>query len=338
MRRRSAPWLLVLSVFAWSGCALLPPDPPRDLPPGWQVQRIHTDEIDESSGLVASRTHPGVFWTHNDSGDDPRIFAINGRGDLIVEFPVLGATLEDWEDITIDDAGNLYIGDIGNNKNERDDLRVYRVPEPDPFAGSRTARVDLVLPFRYADQKEFPDSARRNFDAEALFWMEGDLYLLTKHRSDTHTKLYRLLVLDGGLEQALLPIARFDLGGKRRRFFGNATAAALRSDGKLMAVLTYRAIHLFERTPDGDKPFRLLRRIELDERSVGLAESIAWNGDSLIFGNEQGYLYPIPDPLADGLERYPPDLDYESARVNGKSRHRRQTVATGISSQGALAR
>jgi hypothetical protein len=331
--------LLVLSVLAWTGCALLPPNPPRDLPPGWQVQRIHAEEIDEPSGLVASRTHPGVFWTHNDSGDDPRLFAINARGDFIGEFPVEGAEHQDWEDITIDDAGNLYIGDIGNNANERDDLRVYRVPEPDPFAGPGTARVDRVLPYRYADQKEFPDSARRNFDAEALFWMEGDLYILTKHRSDTHTKLYRLRSLDSGQEQVLLPIARFDLGGKKRRFFGNATAAALRSDGQVLAVLSYRAIHLFERTPGGEKPFRLLRRIELDERTVGLAESIAWVGDSLIFGNEQRYLYPIPDPLAAGLDRYPPDpAAYGAARVNGKSRQRRQTVATGISSQGALAR
>ena len=69
------------------------------------------------------------------------VVAINALGRLIAEFPVEGATNEDWEDITIDDAGNLYIGDIGNNKNERDDLRVYRVPEPDPFAGPRTART-----------------------------------------------------------------------------------------------------------------------------------------------------------------------------------------------------
>jgi hypothetical protein len=297
---------LFLTALAAAGCALLPPSPPSDLPPGFRVDRILADEIDEPSGLVASRNHPGVFWTHNDSGDAARIFAINARGRLIASFRVENAVNQDWEDIAIDDSGNLYIGDFGNNQNDRRNLRVYRIREPDPFSGPPTIPIDLEIPFRYADQKDFPDRGRRNFDAEALFWMEGSLYILTKHRSDTHTKLYRLHPEATGRQQVLLPLARFDLGGKPRRFFGNATAAGLRRDDAILAVLSYRAIHLFERTPDGDELFRPLRHIEFEQRRTGMAESIAWDGDELIFGNEQGYLYRIPDPLDPDLLRYPP--------------------------------
>ncbi len=299
---------LALIALALAGCALLPPSPPSDLPPGFRVDRILADEIDEPSGLVASRNHSGVFWTHNDSGDAARIFAINAHGQLIASFRLEGAVNHDWEDIAIDDSGNLYIGDFGNNGNDRRDLRVYRVREPDPFSGPHTIPVELEIPFRYADQEDFPDWGRRNFDAEALFWMQGSLYILTKHRSDTHTKLYRLRPEAAGQPQVLLPLARFDLGGTRRRFFGNATAADLRRDDAILAVLSYRAIHLFERTPDGDELFRPLRRIELGPRQAGLAESIAWDGDELIFGNEQGYLYRIPDPLDPELVRYPPKV------------------------------
>jgi sugar lactone lactonase YvrE len=33
----------------------------------------------------------------------------------------------DWEDITKDKDGNLYVGDFGNNDNERKDLCIYKI-------------------------------------------------------------------------------------------------------------------------------------------------------------------------------------------------------------------
>jgi hypothetical protein len=289
-----------------SSCAFYPTLPPPKLEGEWEVRRIEAEAIAESSGLVRSRRHAGVFWTHNDSGDAPRIFAITAEGRLLGEFAVEGVRHRDWEDIAVDGAGNLYLGDYGNNGNARQDLVVYRVPEPDPFGAGRVARADRVLAFRYADQDAFPARGRRNFDAESLFWMEGALYIFTKHRSDTQTKLYRLPVeepFEG--KRALEPLARFELGGKAAMFFGNATGADLRDDGRVLALLSYGAIHLFERTEEEARPFRPLRRIELARRRTRLAESIAWDGPALLFGNEQRYLFRIPDPLAPGLERYP---------------------------------
>ena len=302
-----------------SGCAFLPPLPVPDLqhygggPPGrWTIHRITSKEIREPSGLVKSRIHPGVFWTHNDSGDAPQIFAITPRGDVIAKFAVAGARHRDWEDIATDDAGHLYLADFGNNGNARRDLVVYRVPEPNPFAGGGTIRADLALPFRYADQEAFPQWGRWNFDAEALFWMDGALYLFTKHRSDQGTQLYRLPIEPGSEEAVLEPLEHFDLiEGWPRPFdpMGNVTGADLHSDGHLLALLSYRSLYLFVRETDGPRHFRQVRRIPLRTRRTRLAEGVAWDGDDLIIVNEQRYLFRIPDlpslPPSE-LGRYPP--------------------------------
>ena len=58
---------------------------------------IKDKSISESSGLVASRTTPGAYWTHNDSGDGPFIYAIDTRGDSLGTFRVIGAQARDWD-------------------------------------------------------------------------------------------------------------------------------------------------------------------------------------------------------------------------------------------------
>src|SRR5690606_10690255 len=94
-------------------------------------------DVAESSGLAASRSHPGVFWTHNDSGDEAFVFAIDSAGRLLGRVRVTGAENHDWEDIALapcgDDAGDcLYIADTGNNLGSREEVAIYRVPEPAP--------------------------------------------------------------------------------------------------------------------------------------------------------------------------------------------------------------
>src|SRR4030095_1706133 len=81
---------------------------------------IKDKSISESSGLVASRTTPGAYWTHNDSGDGPFIYAFDTRGDSFGTFRVTGAEARDWEDIAAGpgpqpNRSYLYIGDIGDN-------------------------------------------------------------------------------------------------------------------------------------------------------------------------------------------------------------------------------
>ena len=97
--------------------------------------RVNNWDIREASGLAASRKHKGVLYTHNDSGDRNRIFAINEWGQYLATYDISGAEARDWEDISFgpgpDPARDyLYIGDIGDNRAYYPTKVVYRVAEP----------------------------------------------------------------------------------------------------------------------------------------------------------------------------------------------------------------
>src|SRR5258706_11651896 len=98
------------------------------------IETIKSADITESSGLAASKCQDNVLWTHNDSGDDAFIFAINLTGSNLGTWKVPNARNIDWEDIATykDKSGKcfVYIGEIGDNRSKRHDHAVYRVPEP----------------------------------------------------------------------------------------------------------------------------------------------------------------------------------------------------------------
>jgi hypothetical protein len=298
MRGISRALLLTLGLhcLASFGCAFgLSPAPP---PAAWQLVEIRSDAVDELSGLVQSRTHPDVYWAHNDSGDEPRFFALHGNGELISTFRVSGADAEDWEDIAIDDQGFLYLGDFGNNLNKRDDLRVYRVAEPNPFTGNTTVDIDRTLRFRYADQAG-AGNHERNFDCESMLWRADSLYLFTKHRSDTMTKLYRLDPLgDPQAEQVLPVLASFDLGGKAARFLGNATGADLRPGDQTLALLSYDGVFFFTWSGAPEALPVMTARLPFDRNVTQQAEAIAWDGSAILVGNEQQRIFRIIDALS----------------------------------------
>ena len=293
------------ALLALTGCsAWFPPLPTPRLGGDWATHHMGSDEIRESSGLALSHRQPNLLWTHNDSGDRARLFLLDLEGALVAEYAVDGAKAIDWEDMTSDGAGHLYVGDIGNNRSARRDLRVYRLIEPDPREPSRRLQVERTLSFHYADQSAFPDP-QLAFDAEALYFADGALWILTKHRRDTGTTLYRLADVDGGAEQTLEPVQHLALPIESAPH-GTVTAASATPDGRLVAVLLYQAIVVFERRDDGTLDPTPRARIALDPRRTGQVEGITWNGRALLFSNEPGDLFRIPDPLAPALDRYPP--------------------------------
>lgn len=229
--------------------------------------------ITESSGLVKSRRLNDVFWTHNDSGDRPRLFAVTREGKQIGTVEILHARNVDWEDIAIDAVGFLYLCDIGNNQNRRTDLIVYRIPEVDPKR-VRTANVAARFPFRYP--------GLRSPDAEACFYADGAIYLLTKEHGADETFLYRLDLSQPEREQIVAFIGKTEIDGL-------VTAADLSPDGFRLAVLTYTSIHLFDKPEEGDNYLAgQHRRFSI---VLGQAEAIAWNGDDLIITNEAGEIH-----------------------------------------------
>ncbi len=221
--------------------------PPADLIPLKILARLPAGAAKESSGLVQSRKNPDLFWTHNDSGDEPRLYPLHRDGSPYrsarqPEVPgvlIDGATHVDWEDVAALDDGTLVIADLGNNNNQREDLALYLVKEPSPTADRSTTARRIAV--RYPDQTEFPPHrTNRNFDCEAVFAVGNTIYVLTKHRSDTKTKLYRLDDPRPNRVNPLTLLGDHDLGGM-------VVAADCDPAGKRLLVLTYQTVWLFER-------------------------------------------------------------------------------------------
>lgn len=211
------------------------------------VAKLDPGPAKENSGIVKSRNHPDLFWMHNDSGDEPRIYPIRRDGTNYInkrypeEHGVLigGAINVDWEDITCDAEGALIIADVGNNSNDRRDLTLYYVDEPAPTAGRTTFRKKVFV--RFPDQKEFPASQDNfDFDCEAVFAVANTVYFLTKNRSNSHTSLYSLTDPKSEVVNPLNYLDTFDLQGQ-------AVAADCSTDGKRLAVLSYTGVWLFTR-------------------------------------------------------------------------------------------
>lgn len=92
-------------------------------------------ELVEASGLVVSRRDPDVLWTHNDSGDTPRLFALGRDGSALGTW-TLDVDLGDWEDLAWGadpDTGEplLFIGDVGSFGTSRETVLVYVIEEPE---------------------------------------------------------------------------------------------------------------------------------------------------------------------------------------------------------------
>lgn len=147
--------------------------------------RVALKDIGESSGLVASRIAPGLYWTHNDSGNDPLVYCITGTAGLCGVWEITDAKAQDWEDIAIGPGPTagvayLYIGDIGDNAIKRDSVTIYRVPEPKPSlndgSSSGTPKVTSAaqaITLTYAD-------GSHNAEALIVHPVTGDIYVITK--------------------------------------------------------------------------------------------------------------------------------------------------------------
>ena len=296
-----------------------PAAPPQEAKGPKSVERIGVmshQPLREVSGIVKSETYDGVWWVHNDSGDKARFFAVDAEGDVI--FPerlgsryhgarrvagqrpwpghlVHGAVNFDWEDIALSE-GRLYLADMGNNRNNRRDLGVYVVNEPNPREIQDTRKLTFY-PIRYPDQHAFPPEEEIwEFDSEALFVDDGTLYMLTKHRPageldgmSRGTKLYRLDTMHTDKENVLTLI-------ERHNSLPVPTGACLSPDGSKLAVLCYSAVYVFERPAEGDRWLSDGRghRLRLPVHRTLQAEAITWDDDkTLRIANEQRSIFRI---------------------------------------------
>lgn len=151
----------------------------------------------ESSGIAI--TAPNKIWSHNDAGNENKLYCVNPSGQLLRTITISNVTNNDWEDLAVDNLKRIYIADVGNNNNDRQNLAFYRIPDPESFSANEVSAE--IINFSFEDQNAFPPPPQSaNFDVEAVVWHNDSLFLFTKDRSSPlsgFTKLYKLPATPG---------------------------------------------------------------------------------------------------------------------------------------------
>ncbi|MFI7342493.1 WD40 repeat domain-containing protein [Streptomyces sp. NPDC050085] len=143
-------------------------------PAGSDGFTIEDPRITESSGLAASRLHPGIYWTHNDSDDGAYLYAVDGRtGKTVARLTLTGVGApRDVEAVSIGPDGDLYVGDIGDNLGGKwDHVWIYKLPEPKNLHDQTVRAKQYVV--KYAD-------GPRNAEAMMVHPKTGRVYIVEK--------------------------------------------------------------------------------------------------------------------------------------------------------------
>lgn len=264
------------------------------------VATLADKRINEASGLVRSLRHADVFWTHNDSGGEPCLFAIDLQGRTRAKVRLPGAANFDWEDLAAwkdtDGRAWLFAGDIGDNFRLRPTIQVYQIPEPD-LPADPGHEVESVKPRLW--RGDYPDGRH---DAESLFVdpRDGRIHIVTRSE-EGRSAVYafpkdlvegRALMLEK-IAEVSFPLLEHT--GKRPRDAAMATAACFAADGRRLGVVTYT--HFYEwRIGEVETVAEALRRApeQIQAPRLRQLEGVCYDDDgrSLWFISEQ-----LPTPL-----------------------------------------
>lgn len=267
-----------------------------------QYAGVFTDpELDEVSGLAASRAHPGVYWAHNDGGNGERLIAIGIDGSRKASYKVSGVSNVDWEDLDgfeLDGKHYLMVADTGDNGGIRKELALYVIEEPRTLKDGDTLRAAWTIRFKW------PDGARDS-EAAAVDPIRREVLLVSKKRVPPELFRVPLQPADDGIQTAQLIT---HLSGIRQpteqdlkknpvygRYRSQISGADLSPNGRVLAVLNYRSVHFYVRSPGADWATAMRATPgEIVFPWLPQAEGIAFSADgrSLLIGSEQR-----PSPL-----------------------------------------
>lgn len=218
------------------------------------------EELREISGLTASRKQPGVLWVHDDSGNEPNVYAINTAGALLGVFRLQNVALHDWEDIAIGpgpDVGvdYIYVGDIGDGARDQfagSDRVIYRIPEPTVSSTTPPTEVAVTVVSNFDTLPVDYPAGFDESDANALFVdpdpsnRNPDIFVISTGNGITEpNRLFRLR--DAQAASATTLELLFSL------YAGDAgdpeiTGADISADGTKIVLRSSKAANLWERS------------------------------------------------------------------------------------------
>ncbi len=239
-------------------------------------------EIAESSGLELA-DEANTFFTHSDRGNSTAtLFKINQTGKLLKTYSVSGAASVDWEDLTRDESGNLYIADIGNNNGNRSVLKIYKVNVNSPEKAQT-----ISFSYEMQDAIEGPGKKGKgkgkkagSFNAEAIFWHNSNLYLVTKTNGNGQAHLFQVPDSPGSHTAKL--IGSKDFGYK-------ITSADMSPSGDKLALMSLGKLHVLN--VSGDNYFKANPQT-INLGNVGQTEGLVFtDNNTIVFSNESGQLF-----------------------------------------------
>jgi len=232
-------------------------------------------DLDEVSGIETT-INSDFIWMINDSGNKPRLFGISKKGKIKKELKI-NAKNKDWEDLTSDENGNIYIGDFGNNLSKRKNLSILKINHKD----LNNDKIDIErIEFKYPNQTKFPPKKKKMFfDAEAFFYFKNYFYVFTKSRVKNKfgkTSLYKIPAKKGSHVAEL--IGNFENCNEMNCWI---TAADISKDGKKVVLLSQNSVLLFTDFKDDRFLSGNVKKIELEH--VSQKESICFKDKNTLF-------------------------------------------------------
>ena len=242
------------------------------------------DELKEASGIEKTNNYD-LLWMLNDSGNKPIIYGVDMKGEIIREV-IVKTKNKDWEDITSDGDGNLYVGDFGNNNNKRKDLKVLKIKYQDLLTKDKV-EVEKIK-FYYPPKQKFPPKKKdRFYDAESMFYKNGFIYVFTKSRVKGNygkTSLYKIPIKKGNYVAEY--ISEYKSCNDLHCW---TTAAAISPNGKKVALLNHQSILIFTGFKDDDFFSGVVKEYPFNH--ISQKEGVTFkNNNSLFITDEKAHL------------------------------------------------
>ncbi|CAL1138247.1 unnamed protein product [Cladocopium goreaui] len=263
------------------------------------LEKVSTSQVDECSGLAASKLNDDLYWVNNDSGAGPVLYGIRKNGQHVARLRVSGAGANDWEDIAIGPGPTkgksyIYVADVGDNYRKRGTVQIYRMEEPKVERGRNRNDDIRVSAVRF--DVTYPNNMK--YDCESIFidkgkgarkaGTEGRVYLITKGDNRASDPQWR----GGDVFYVDLPRESASLSWQATSTRLNlvlATGADITPRGNLIAVRTYGEIQIWPR------PCEWSVEEALSKQPCGVASKNEQQGEAIAFGKDGDHYITVSE-------------------------------------------
>ncbi|MBD3903576.1 hypothetical protein IEW27_03055 [Chryseobacterium sp. C-2] len=255
--------ILVVFTFMLMSCNPKAQDSVTKSKEDLKIEFSFPKKLKEVSGIALSQDQKTI-WAIEDAGNKNVVYGLNRQGELINDVLVENAQNNDWEDITKDTAGNIYVGDFGNNENDRQNLSILKLDLKSD--SQKSTKVIQTTKFHYEGQTEFPPKkSNLLYDCEAFIEKAGSFYLFTKNRSkgfDGTFLVFQIPNREGDFEAKLIGKLKLEGG------YGDAaiTSAAINSKNEIV-LLTHKNIHVLTGFTASDFNSAKIQKVPLNHNS-----------------------------------------------------------------------